>query len=206
MVHSVVCGGSLLRRHDTELHSARRALAGIILPMGTSKPAAVLFTLWLAAACSPVFDWRELQPESSGIAFLSPCKPDRHARPVLLGGSRLTMEMLVCQAGGVTFAVSFVDVPDLAAVGAVMAELRALAVSNVSGTLGGSRMLQVTGMTPNENAVRLTIAGRLPDGAAVEEQALIFTKGLRVYQASMVGRAIPAEAAEAFVSSLRLAS
>ncbi len=85
----------------------------------------------LLSACSPAFDWRELQPEGTGVSVLFPCKPDRHARPVLLLKQKVTMEMLVCEAGGVTFALSFADTQDPAAVGASLDELRRVAVGNV---------------------------------------------------------------------------
>ena len=42
-------------------------------------------------------------------------------------------------------------------------------------------------MTPNPAAIRLRVEGRLPDGKAVQEQAVFFVRGLRVYQASVIG-------------------
>lgn len=173
----------------------------MVLPMLAAVAAS-----WLLVACSPVFDWRELQPEGSGVAVQFPCKPDRHARPQRLAGQRVVMEMLVCEAGGVTFALSFADVPDPATVGAALEELRGLAIGNVAGTLTGSQPARVPGMTPHEQALRLAIDGRLPDGRAVGEHVVLFARGLRVYQASLLGGKLPAEPVDAFVASLRLIS
>lgn len=167
------------------------------------KPAAGLAALMLVA-CSPTFDWRELHPEGSGISVLFPCKPDRHARPVRLVGQSVTVQMLVCSAGGVTFALSFFDVGGPAAVGAMLDELGRLAVGNVGGTVTRSQPALVTGMAPSDKALRLSIAGRLPDGVAVNEQVVLFARGLRVYQASLIGAKLDAESVETFVTSLRL--
>jgi hypothetical protein len=75
------------------------------LPLATALAA----TLW---ACAPPLDWREFQAEGSGIVATFPCKPDRHSRSVALAAQTVRMEMLVCSAGDVTFALSFADLAD----------------------------------------------------------------------------------------------
>ena len=59
-------------------------------------------------------------------------------------------------------------------------------------------------MTPNPQAVRLRLEGVRPDGVAAQEQAAFFAKGLRVYQATVLGKRVPAEAADTFFAGLRL--
>ena len=155
------------------------------------------------AACSPVLDWREFVPEGSELSVSFPCRPDRHARAVLVAGARAQMEMLVCSAGGATYALSFLDVADPARVSTVLIELRTAALANVKGAEPDMAPLQIKGMTANDNALRLTIAGRLPDGAAVQEHASFFTRGLRVYQATVIGAAPPPQAVETFFAGLK---
>ena len=162
---------------------------------------------WLAAAlcaCSPTFDWREMQAEGSGVVASFPCKPDRHVRTVPLAGQAVRMEMLVCSAGGATFGLSFLDVYDPARVTAMLLELQRLAVANIAANNPGSTPLQVAGMTPNPGAVRLRLEGRGPDGTGVSEQAGFFVKGLRVYQATVLGKSWPPETADTFFAGLRL--
>ena len=165
---------------------------------------AVLATALAGLACSPTLDWRELRPEDSGIAALFPCKPDRHARKVVVAGHALRMEMLVCSAGGSTYALAFADLPDPAAVAPVLAELRALAITNIAAAPASAASLQVPGMTPNPQAARIALTGRLPDGAAVQEQAAFFARGMRVYQASVVGARLAGDAADTFLAALKL--
>ena len=154
------------------------------------------------AACSPALDWREFVPEGTDISVSFPCRPDRHARAVTVAGATAQMEMLACNAGDATFALAFVDVADPARVGATLAELRATAARNLQDASPQAAPLQIKGMTPNEQAARLAITGRLPDGAAVQEHAAFFSRGLRVYQASVIGARPAPTVIETFIAGL----
>ena len=160
----------------------------------------------LFAGCSPSLDWRETRLEGTGVVAQFPCRPDRHARPVVLAGISARMEMLVCTAAGVTFAVSFIDMTEPALVAPALAELQATALGNIAGRQVASTPIRVSGMTPNPQAAQVSMAGRLPDGAAVQEQAAFFAKGLRVYQASLIGAALAPEAVATFFAGLKLPS
>ncbi|CAN5840110.1 hypothetical protein BH11PSE8_BH11PSE8_14780 [soil metagenome] len=154
-------------------------------------------------ACSPTLDWRETQFEGSGIVASFPCRPDRYARTVTVAGARGQMDMLTCAAGGATYALSFFDVADPAAVTPALTELRALAASNLGTVLPEAMPLDVKGMTANAQSTRLTLAGHLPDGAAVMESAAFFVKGLRIYQATALGAKLSPEALDTFFTSLK---
>ena len=58
-------------------------------------------------------------------------------------------------------------------------------------------------MTPNDQAGRMVVSGRLPDGAAVQEHALFFVRGLRVYSATVIGAKPVPQAVEIFFGGLR---
>jgi hypothetical protein len=159
---------------------------------------------FMACACSPALDWRELRPEGSGIAALFPCKPDRNVRSLAVAGHQVRMEMLACSADGATYALAYVDLPEPAAIGPALAELRGFAAVNIGAAPATVAALQVPGMTPHPQAARVAFSGRLPDGAAVQEQAAFFAKGLRVYQASVIGTRLQGEGAETFLAALKL--
>ena len=116
------------------------------------------------------------------------------------------MEMLVCAAGGATFALSSLILADPLAVTAAVAALRAAALANIAGTQLTSSPAQVSGMTANSQAGRLSMSGRLPDGLAVQAQAAFFVKGLRVFQASVIGAKLVPEMTDTFFSGLKLPS
>lgn len=158
------------------------------------------------SGCAPALDWREFQAEGSGIVATFPCKPDRHSRSVALSAQTVRMEMLVCSAGDVTFALSFADLSDPGQVGATLAELQALASSNLGAARADRTDAAVRGMTPNPNAARLRLEAMQANGASLQEQATFFAKGLRIYQATVLGKKVPAEAADTFFAGLRLPS
>ena len=172
-------------------------------------PVAVLCavaTAFIVTGCSPSLDWRETRPEGADVVALFPCRPDRHARPVTVAGASTTMEMLVCSAAGATFALSFLDMADPAAVTAAVLELRATALANIAGAQLSSVPLQVGGMTAHPQAALLSMTGRLPDGTATQEQAAFFVKGLRVFQASVTGAKLISEMTDTFFAGLKLPS
>jgi hypothetical protein len=156
-----------------------------------------------AAACSPTLDWHEYVPEGSALSVNFPCRADHHARPVVLAGAKVQMRMLVCSAGDATWAVSFFDVADPARVSATLREWRTTAVANVQGVAAQPAALQIKGMTPNEQSVRVAVTGRLPDGAVVQEHAVFFVRGLRVYSATVIGARPSPQAVDVFFNGLK---
>lgn len=156
-----------------------------------------------ATACAPALDWREFVPEGTDINVSFPCRPDRHARDVTLAGARAKMEMLACSANDTTFALAFIDVADPARVGATLAELRATATRNLDAVSPAAMPLLVKGMTPNEQAARLTIAGKRPDGTAIRAHVAFFARGLRVYQATVIGAGPERPVVDTFLGALK---
>ncbi len=157
-------------------------------------------------ACSPVLDWRDVRVDGAALTALFPCRPERRARSVPVAGANVRMEMVACTAGGGTFAASFVDLEDPAAVTAVLEAFRAAAVANLGGAAPRQLPFALGGMTPNAASARLVIAGRLPDGTVVQEHAAFFVRGLRVYQASVIGKEPSPDVVEAFMAGLKFAS
>lgn len=154
--------------------------------------------------CAPVLDWREVRPAGSGVSLLFPCKPDSQSRLVRLAGTQVRLVLLACAAGGSTWGLAHADVVDPASVGVALAELRAAATANLSASSMLELPLKVDGATPNPSSSRVQLAGRLPDGRAVNSQVAVFAKGTRIFQATLIGEGWPADAPDTFFSSLRL--
>lgn len=155
------------------------------------------------AGCSPTLDWREFVPEGTDLRVAFPCRPDRHARSIPLAGATVRMEMLVCAAAGSTFAVSFADVVDPARVADSLVNLRDSAIANLRSQDPRRETLRITGMTPNPQAVRVSMSGTLPDGTAAKWHAAFFARGLRVYQATVIGAEPVPQAVDTFFAALR---
>lgn len=162
---------------------------------------------WLLVACSPALDWRELRPAGAGVVALFPCKPASHARRLMLAGTTVTMTLHACTADGVTWALAHADLGDPALVADALTGLRDAASANLGPGQAQNmpaRSGHVSGATPNRQAGRVVIEGRLPDGSAVQEQQLLFVRGTTVLQATAIGARLDGQALEAFFGGLRV--
>jgi len=166
----------------------------------------MLLALVPLCACSPTLDWREVRPEGGGVVALFPCKPSTDARMVTLGDAPVRMVLAACRAGDATWAIAFADTAEPSKVGPALAALRVASASNLGGTPRVMAPLQISGMTPNPQAERVRIEGKLPGGEAVNLEAAFFVKGTRVFQATVMGAQPGSEAAATFFDSLKLPS
>lgn len=133
-----------------------------------------------------------------------PCKPSHETRAVPLAGPPVALAISACQTGGVMYALTTADVGDPTRVGPALQALRESAVGNMRASVATDRAAQVEGMTPHPLARLLELKGRLPDGRPVQERVAVFSKGTRVFQATMFGPQLDAEASETFFSGVRL--
>lgn len=164
-----------------------------------------LVALHALAACTPALNWRELRPEGSQAQLLFPCKPASQVRAVALAGDKVDMTMFACTAGDTVFALSFADVKEPSRVAAALEELALAVRSHVQpSSAPASQPVAVPGMTPMAQAAQWRLAGRLPDGREVQERAALFSHGTRVYQATMLGAKLDAEAEDAFFGALKV--
>lgn len=163
--------------------------------------AAALLTV---AACSPELDWRDVRPDGSGATLLLPCKAESRTRDVRLAGSSVHLTLLNCSAGGITWALAFADVGDPRRVRTALDELMSATQANLGAAGARSLPLAVPGSTPDPGAGRVQFSGHLPEGAEVKVQTAVFSRGTWVFQATVLGRQLPAQALETFFGALRL--
>ena len=166
----------------------------------------VCLSLGLLCACSPPLDWRRVRPAGLDMEALFPCRPATLSRELVLAQRRVEMTMHACAAGGSTYAVGALTLDDVRDVGPALASLRAAAMRNVGAASDVAQALDVPGTTPHAQAARLALSGRRPDGSAVVEHLAVFTRGTRVYQATVVGDRPDSEAVAVFFSGLKVGS
>ena len=183
--------GARIRRPDN--HGVRIGLA--VIACGS---------ILTVAACSPRLDWREFRSSESGIAVLFPCRPSTQQRTVTIAGRKTRLSLHACSAGDVTWAMAEADVGDPSWVQASLVDLRNSAAANVSGRVEAVVPFEVEGATPNLEAKRCSIAGKLPDGQAVAEHLGVFAVGTRVAQVTAIGSSTPQEAVSTFLGSTRV--
>ncbi len=171
---------------------------------GTEALAAL--ALLLLAACTPAHDWRQVRSADGAVGALFPCKPQLHERRVVLAGQPVKLALLACEAGGQTWGLAEADLADPTRLAPVLDALAQSAGDNLGAAAPVVEPLQVPGATPHAGSRRLRLDGRRPDGRAVRMQLAVFVRGTHVYQASVLGEQLPAEAAQTFFDSLRAGS
>lgn len=167
--------------------------------------AAIAGLVTACVACAPALDWREVRPESSGLVGMFPCKPFGNARQLSLVGERVEVTLYTCTAAGATYAIAFADIRQPHLIGQALEELAAAAARNIGASaVNAPTPLRIAGMTPNPQSGRRAFSGQLGDGRRVAEQVAVFSRGLRVFQATVVGEKLDADAVETFFGALRL--
>lgn len=156
------------------------------------------------AACAPAFDWRNVQSADGAIELQFPCKPTSRTRQVTQGDGSVPMTMMSCTTQGLTFGLVHAELGDPARVTPALAAMRAALGANLGARELKSAPFALPGMTPNENAVRVRYAGRSPDGAPIEEEAVFFTRAMHVYQAAVLGAHPDPQVIDMFFDNLRL--
>jgi hypothetical protein len=158
----------------------------------------------LLVACAPAMNWREVRPDVQGAVMLFPCKPSSFARMVPLAGEQVRMTLQACDAGGVTWGLSWADVGDPTRVPLALRALRQSTLDNLSASSGEDLPLRVPGATPQPDSLRQALSGRTPDGKPMSGQVAVFSRGTVVFQATMLGKPAQEESASTFFSSVRL--
>ena len=78
-----------------------------------------IFALALVlSACNPALNWREVRFDDQPVRVMLPCKPERAERTVTLGEASATLRMMGCEAQGLNFTWSRIDLPSPAQVSA----------------------------------------------------------------------------------------
>lgn len=174
-------------------------------PLPSSAPLLLVALLAaLMAGCTPTHDWRDARLGDGELAALFPCRPDHHRRQVPLAGGQRWMNLSSCQAGDATFAVSMVDAERIDQVTPTYEGLTRALSTNLGATQPApGAQVRVSGASPHPLAGPFDLAGRRGDGQVVQARVLMFSKGLHVYQATVLGPRLDSAAVDTFFSSLR---
>lgn len=179
--------------HGT-LHWRRPAFIGVVL-------AGVL----LLQGCSASLDWRLTRLPGWGLEAALPCRPAQQQRTVTIAGVQTTLHLAVCTVQNHTFAVSRADLAKPEQVDLVLRALAQAAQANLQGQVQQDTAAQVLGMTPQAAARHLRLVGQRADGQPMQMAVWLFARGLRVYQATVVGPRLNDEDWAPLAESLKLA-
>ncbi|OUM04195.1 hypothetical protein [Variovorax sp. JS1663] len=172
-----------------------------------SRLAAPVVAASLLGACSPVFNWREVPIAGDGLVALLPCKPDRATRSLPLGaGASIAVDMTGCEAGGATFAVAHATAEDAAQAERWMAAWRAATRSQLAGRPAAEAPATLPRAAAMPEPVRLDVQGAA--GGPAPAHMLWFAQQragkMALYQATVLGQPVSADARVTFFEGLRL--
>jgi len=156
------------------------------------------------AACSPVFNWREVPVGGAGLVALLPCKPDRATRSIALANASVDVTMAGCNAGDATFAVAQVTADSRSQADAWLATWRA----QMRDSWRGALFDEADAAVPRADAAVPGSRFRAhTDGARID--VLWFSQAqpdghVALYQATLLGAPTEPDAAATFFEGLRL--
>lgn len=153
------------------------------------------------SACSPTFNWRDTRFDNARLALLMPCKPDKAQRIVPMADQPTELNLLSCDAGGATFAVSVADVKDASKVAAVSAQWQRATLTHIKASPRVGTAVKVPGLA--SGGVMVNALGQRANGQTISSQAVYFAQGSQVFQAVMYADKIAPEVADTFFSSLK---
>ena len=178
------------------------ALSTGVNPLRVKPASCTLVACFAFAACAPALDWREISAEGTGLRVHLPCKPARHARPVVLAGERFEMNLLSCRAADATWALAWIAGADARKVSLLMDAWHTESVANVNGTTAEPLAFNLVGATPQAHTGRWRVQGLRPDGSAVVQDFSVFSHGTSIFQATVLTSSSQRSAADHYIDSL----
>jgi hypothetical protein len=169
--------------------------------MNARRCTVTFITALALGGCSPTQDWRTVELPEGRLKAALPCRPGRFERQVELADQHLSLFMLSCEAGGVTYALATADVGDPSKVEGVLVAMTASASAAIGGT-AASTPLQLRGATPFRGNASTRLLGTRPNGTPVQEIVAVFGQGTRVFEAMAIGDSLDAAATEPFLDAL----
>lgn len=173
----------------------------------TLGPCALLALTGALLACAPGLNWREVHPEHAGLSLLFPCKPEVESRPLRAasaGQPALEMGLAVCMAEGARFSLAWADVDEPARLTPALTQMRESLVAKLHARADPALPVELSGMTPNPEALTQALRGGRAEGRAVQAEMAVFARGLRVYQMVRLGPQAGGAAWESFLGSVKL--
>jgi hypothetical protein len=158
----------------------------------------------LLAACSPEYNWREVQGSAAPFTVLLPAKPATHSRQINLDGRQVTMTMTGAEVDHVTFAVGAAELADASQTSAALLAMKTALVRNIKGQV---KQEKLTGPENAPTAIDIEATGA-PDPRTGEAPALyarFAARDKRIYQAIVLGKekSIKRDAVDTFLSSFK---
>lgn len=164
-------------------------------------------------ACSPKFDWREIDVDSLHYAIALPGKPATVTRNIDLNGVKVSMTMMATEVGKTTFAVGTAELPTATQAQLSLSAMKTAMLRNIDGTIKQEKVLTMPASTLRDSgklAVTEVEATGRPSPATDNQPRVLFARFVardnRVYQLVATGPAkqLNRDVVDTFFSSFKL--
>jgi hypothetical protein len=168
---------------------------------------ALIVFIWILAACTPQYDWREVRGTTAPFSVVLPAKPASFTRPINLDGQQVAMTMTAAEINGVTFAVGTATLPDAEKALNAISSMKTALVKNISGTVKQEK--SSVNKTSRITSIELDAVGPPSSGSKSQPVRLLarfIAREKQVYQIVIVGpeKAVTTDAADIFFTSFKL--
>ena len=153
------------------------------------------------AGCTPALNWRAVNLD--GVSTWLPCKPDRAQRELEIGGQKIQMEMMGCEAQGVMYAVSHAKVLNPSESQAVAAAWQNASFKQMLAGAPQQSVFQARGEKPVTGQF-FKLAGARNNGQELKAQLAWVVLGDEIYHLAMYAQAITSEQADPFFSEVKI--
>jgi hypothetical protein len=167
-------------------------------------------TLLLALmACTPQYNWREINSVDDGFKVMLPAKPVFASREINLDGVKVTMKVAVAEVNRTLFSVGIVTLPadNDAQRASALAAMRTQMLRNLNASETGSTVEQVAVANLQGKTLSHTPAILIQAHGVAKPSNMVggfVARGARAYQYLVLGEVIDAESARYFTDSFRL--
>jgi hypothetical protein len=156
------------------------------------------------AACSPSYNWRQVQMQDTGLKALLPCKPDQGSQAITLAGQDAPMHMLGCQADDALFVLARVNMGSADKLPAAQAQWQSALLGKIQAQPPQFFEFDVKEADMQPKPVRLQALGQRQDGGQVVAHALWFAQGTHLYHAVVYANKHNVDAVQTFFSGIEL--
>lgn len=163
---------------------------------------ALACAIFMLAACSPTYNWREVHGDKLQFSVLMPAKAASFSRNIDLDGIAVEMTMTAAEVDGVTFAVGAAELPDAARAPQALAAMRTALLNNIGGKV---QEAGIPGQAGSAGPHIDLVASGVARGRPARLMARLLASDKRIYQVLIMGgeKDIAADHAETFFTSFK---
>lgn len=167
----------------------------------------VSLVLLMVSACSPKFNWRQVQGNDAPFSVLLPAKASTFSRAIDLDGIKLNMTMTATEIDQVVFAVGSAKLNDPSQATLAIQAMKTALIRNINGSVKSDTAHAVLS-PPKDNVNKIDFQAVGSAGNTGQSKALfahLEAKGQYIYQVIVMGpqKAVSKENVDTFIQSFK---